>query len=89
MALGDLNEWRRHGPVHEALSSVLPAHQAPPTWPSRRPFVCMDRIYASAGLELLPAAGAQEWQQDAARASDHLPLVVDLVLREAADDAGF
>lgn len=71
IALGDFNEWRRRGPVHHALVAALPVHRPVPTWPVRRPFTCLDRIYASEGitlhsLEAVPAA---------APASDHLPLV--------------
>ncbi|RIY03290.1 endonuclease [Aureimonas flava] len=74
VALGDFNEWRRRGPVHAALSAALPVHEPVPTWPVRRPFAGLDRLYASRGVALHAVAA----RRDAAPASDHLPLVADL-----------
>lgn len=54
LVLGDLNEWRLGGPVDAALSRVLPTRLSPKSWPSGRPIARMDRIYASAGIELQP-----------------------------------
>lgn len=79
IALGDFNEWRTSGAVHQALSAVLPVSANPVTWPSRRPFVRMDRLYASEGVVLSATTTATE----AAGASDHLPLVIDLILPPA------
>ena len=81
LALGDFNEWRADGPVHRTLSAVLPVVASPPTWPSRRPSVRMDRLYASAGVGILRAEAAVE----GAEASDHLPLVADITLPPPGD----
>lgn len=80
-ALGDFNEWRANGPVQQALSAVLPTMAMPPTWPSHRPTVRMDRLYASAGITIVQARAAAE----AASASDHLPLVVDIAMPMPAE----
>lgn len=80
ITLGDFNEWRTAGAVHQTLSAALPVFANPVTWPSRRPFVRMDRLYASKGVALAATSTVTE----AAGASDHLPLVIDLVLPPAA-----
>lgn len=74
VALGDFNEWRRDGAVDAALSAPLPVRASAPSWPARWPLVHMDRLYASASLQvtILPVPA---WM---AAASDHLPLVVEL-----------
>lgn len=76
IALGDFNEWRSAGPVHKALSAVLPVCAQPATWPARRPLIRMDRFYATDDIALLSVDVASA----AAGASDHLPLVVDLAM---------
>ncbi len=75
VALGDFNEWRRTGPVHRTLSAALPVHRPVPTWPVGRPFACLDRLYASSGVELRRVVAMRE----AAPASDHLPLLAEIV----------
>jgi endonuclease/exonuclease/phosphatase family metal-dependent hydrolase len=74
VALGDFNEWRASGWVHRTLANVLPVNIRPLTWPSRRPFVPMDRLYASDHISIRRSA------TEASDASDHLPLVVDISL---------
>ena len=74
VVLGDVNEWRGGGPVDQTLRRILPKVALPPSWPASRPLVPMDRIYASAGLNL---SAAEAWSQ-AAPASDHLPVVTTL-----------
>lgn len=76
VVLGDFNEWRRHGPVHRTLSAALPVHQMVATWPVRRPFACLDRLYASRDVTLHAIGAAR----DAAPASDHLPIVADIAV---------
>lgn len=75
VVLGDFNEWRRKGPVHRRLASALPVHTPVPTWPVGRPFACLDRIYASSDVTLRTIRA----RSDAAAASDHLPLVAEIV----------
>lgn len=78
VALGDLNEWSPTGWVHRALSGALPNAYAPKSWPSKRPRVALDRLYASSDIELVSG-----WTDaEAGRASDHRPIVVELMLRE-------
>ena len=77
VALGDFNEWRSAGVVHRTVSALLPVAALLPTWPARRPFVPMDRLYASPDIALLKVSVATA----AADASDHLPLVVDIAIR--------
>lgn len=74
--LGDLNEWMPRGAVHHRLSKSLPDSLRPRTWPARRPFAPLDRIYASAGVTLTERDAPQE----AAGASDHLPVVAEIAI---------
>lgn len=73
---GDFNEWRTSGPVHRRLSAALPVHHRPPSWPTWRPLVRMDRVYASRGV----AVRALSHPEAAGAASDHLPVYVELTL---------
>lgn len=73
--LGDLNEWMPNGPVHRTLTERLPCALQPPTFPAGRPFARLDRLYATYGLRFEPVRPPV----GAAEASDHLPLVADLV----------
>jgi endonuclease/exonuclease/phosphatase family metal-dependent hydrolase len=72
--LGDFNDW--HGEVRRALDDLLPAWSFLRTFPARRPIFKLDRIFCR-------PAGAltQCWTDpEAARASDHLPVIADLAL---------
>ncbi|UIJ70924.1 endonuclease/exonuclease/phosphatase family protein [Aurantimonas sp. HBX-1] len=80
VALGDFNEWRRGGAVDAVLSDRLPVRVSERSWPARWPLVHLDRLYASSGLRATVRA-APAW---IAAASDHLPLVVDLLPAEPA-----
>ncbi|MCK5930687.1 MAG: endonuclease/exonuclease/phosphatase family protein [Fulvimarina manganoxydans] len=78
LALGDLNEWSSTGWVHRTLVAALPKTFAPKSWPSKRPRFALDRLYASSDVELVGG-----WTDaEAGRASDHRPIIVDLMLRE-------
>lgn len=72
--VGDLNEWLPSGPVHRCLTKAFPVSIRPATFPARRPFVPLDRLYASRGVTatVVPAPA------EAALASDHRPLISDL-----------
>jgi endonuclease/exonuclease/phosphatase family metal-dependent hydrolase len=76
--LGDFNEWRPWGRSLRSLKRCFAPATAPPTFPSRRPLLALDRIWVR------PADRLQSLQvfkgAQARRASDHLPLVADLVL---------
>ena len=72
--LGDFNDW--HGEVRRALDNLLPAWSFLRTFPARHPIFKLDRIFCR-------PAGAltQCWTDaEAARASDHLPVIADLAL---------
>ena len=74
VVLGDFNEWRGGGPVDRCLRRAFSDVARPPSWPAKRPFVPMDRIYTSEGLRL---DDARAWIE-AAPASDHLPVIATL-----------
>jgi endonuclease/exonuclease/phosphatase family metal-dependent hydrolase len=76
--MGDFNEWRPWGGTLRRLRRIFTASPAPPTFPSRRPFLALDRIWVRPAhrlktLRVCKGAHARE-------ASDHLPLVADLAL---------
>jgi endonuclease/exonuclease/phosphatase family metal-dependent hydrolase len=72
--LGDFNDW--HGEVRRALDQLLPAWSFLRTFPARRPIFKLDRIFCRP-----PGALTQCWTDpEAARASDHLPVIGDLAL---------
>jgi endonuclease/exonuclease/phosphatase family metal-dependent hydrolase len=72
--LGDMNAWRKC-PATRALDDELTSHHNrawPPSFPSARPVLALDRIYTR-GVEVLDI-GAHA-SRAARRASDHLPIV--------------
>lgn len=75
---GDINEWRPRGRVLRALQGVFGPLPQKRTFPSNLPALALDRIYVSPGHALgalRSGAGA-----DCRVASDHLPLVCDVLL---------
>jgi endonuclease/exonuclease/phosphatase family metal-dependent hydrolase len=73
---GDFNDWFRRGAVTAALSRAFPARTEHPTFPARLPVLQLDRIYCRPAGAL-----ARSWtDRAAARASDHLPVVADIVV---------
>jgi endonuclease/exonuclease/phosphatase family metal-dependent hydrolase len=74
--LGDFNDW--HGQVRRALINLLPAWSGFCTFPARRPVLKLDRIFCRP-----PGALLRCWTDPKARhASDHLPVIADLLLDE-------
>jgi endonuclease/exonuclease/phosphatase family metal-dependent hydrolase len=76
--LGDFNEWRPWGRSLRRLKRRFAPVWAPPTFPSRRPLLALDRIWVHpvhhlTSLQVFKGAQAR-------MASDHLPLVADLSL---------
>jgi endonuclease/exonuclease/phosphatase family metal-dependent hydrolase len=79
LLMGDLNEWFLWGRplrwLHAHFRNIPPA---PPTFPARRPVFALDRIWVS------PSGGvtrlARHSSSLARVASDHLPLVADIVV---------
>jgi endonuclease/exonuclease/phosphatase family metal-dependent hydrolase len=74
--LGDFNEWRPWSGVVRLLKRRFGEIPAPRTFPSRRPFLALDRAWVTPRDRL--AAITTEGGDRAARASDHLPLVLRL-----------
>jgi endonuclease/exonuclease/phosphatase family metal-dependent hydrolase len=84
--MGDLNE-EPGGPTWARLTSgLVDAVAAPrPTFTARRPRRRLDAVLVSPGLRVTGSAVRRD--DVTRRASDHLPVVVDLALDDA-DDAG-
>lgn len=83
LLLGDLNAWRRD-PATRALDRELRAHhnlEWPASFPSARPVLALDRIYAR-GAEVVELFSHRS--EAARRASDHLPVVARIELPERA-----
>ncbi len=78
--LGDLNAWRKCKAT-KALERELPAEHHnlawPPSFPSARPLLALDRIYAR-GAKVLEIRSHSS--PSASRASDHLPVVARIGL---------
>jgi len=79
LLMGDLNEWWLWGrPLRWLHAHFREAPPAPPTFPSRRPVFALDRIWVA------PTGCVQTLTRHSTTlsrvASDHLPLVADVVL---------
>lgn len=74
--LGDLNEWRRSGPVSRLLSQHLVPAGVAATYPTRLPLWPLDRIWCSSPKLL---RNARVVKSPLTRiTSDHFPVVADL-----------
>jgi endonuclease/exonuclease/phosphatase family metal-dependent hydrolase len=78
--LGDFNEWLPWGRPLRALHRWFAPSRSPATFPSRRPVLKLDRIWVR------PSANRFTVRAHATKlsriASDHLPLVADIVFPE-------
>ena len=79
LLMGDLNEWYLWGrPLRWLHSHFRETPAAPPTFPARRPVFALDRIWVA------PAGSLRRLRRHvsplARVASDHLPLVAELVI---------
>lgn len=79
LLMGDLNEWYLWGrPLRWLHSHFREVPAAPPTFPARRPMFSLDRIWVS------PTGSVRRLARHstplARAASDHLPLVADIVV---------
>ena len=80
---GDLNAMP-YSPVYRTLAKVLRDAQRAcpgrslPTWPSWAPFARIDHVFVGRGFQALRRQ--VPWTRLTAMASDHLPLVVDLLV---------
>ena len=82
--LGDFNDWPWFWPwrdtVRRALAAALPARTFHRTYPARCPLLMLDRIYCRP-----PAALVRSWTDlEARRLSDHLPVIAEIKLANAA-----
>lgn len=79
LLMGDLNEWYLLGrPLRWLHSHFREMPAAPRTFPSRRPMFALDRIWVSPAGSL--RALARHATPLARRASDHLPLIAEIVV---------
>ena len=79
LLMGDLNEWYLWGrPLRWLHSHFREIPAAPPTFPARRPVFALDRIWVS------PTGSVRRLARHATSlartASDHLPLVADIIV---------
>ncbi|MCB4769880.1 endonuclease/exonuclease/phosphatase family protein [Ancylobacter sp. Lp-2] len=76
LMLGDFNDWASFGAVRRRLAAVFGWRSRLRTFPARRPTLRLDRLYCNDGLAVLTCFTDPE----AARASDHLPVIADVRL---------
>ena len=78
--LGDINEWWPHGRPLRWLHAIFGRPPSAPSFPSRMPFLSLDRIWARPrdSLRLVTAFQTPLSRQ----ASDHLPVMGECVVRE-------
>jgi endonuclease/exonuclease/phosphatase family metal-dependent hydrolase len=75
---GDINEWRQGGRVLRTVHRIVGTGPRRRTFPSNLPAIALDRIYVAPGHAL---ADLRTVTTTKARvASDHLPLVCDIML---------
>ncbi len=70
--MGDLNEWRRSGPVSRGLREALICGRSVASFPSRYPLLPLDRM-CSRSLRLA-AEPRRHVSRTSRIASDHLPI---------------
>lgn len=75
---GDINEWRPSGRVLRAVRRVFGSSPRRRTFPSHLPAIALDRIFVSPGHALADLRTVTT--TEARNASDHLPLVCDIML---------
>ena len=74
IVLGDFNEPYKSALAHRTFEDGFQAAPPWPTFPARRPFMPLDRIWCSPPRQLQRA-----WvHKEAGKASDHLPLLANL-----------
>ena len=78
LLMGDLNEWYLWGrPLRWLHAHFREVPAAPRTFPARRPLFALDRIWVSPRV---PAPVASPCDAAARAASDHLPLLAEVVV---------
>ncbi|MBX3504217.1 MAG: endonuclease/exonuclease/phosphatase family protein [Parvibaculum sp.] len=76
IAMGDFNDWFAFGHVRRRLKRVMPQRTMERTFPAAWPLLRLDRIYCAAPVRLV----ASWTDPEAASASDHLPVIADVML---------
>lgn len=76
--MGDLNAWIPWGPVDRRLRREFRGHLQPPSFPAARPVLPLDRIVMRPGRAIRRVVAHAA--EPAPVASDHLPVVADIVL---------
>ena len=76
---GDINEWRPSGRVLRAVHRIFGSGPRRRTFPSGMPTIALDRIYVSPGHALTELRTVTT--AEARIASDHLPLVCDIMVK--------
>ena len=78
--MGDFNEWSQYGGCLRAFSNSWRVLAPGRSFPSRRPVAQLDRIVVSEGWDVLHTG--VHHSANAARGSDHLPVVAKLALHK-------
>lgn len=78
---GDVNEWRPNAFALRALARAFDFGSRLRTFPARAPVLALDRIYVTPGTQVIDHHVNRSRQSR--RASDHLPLVCDLLVAES------
>lgn len=86
LLLGDFNEWLPWGPVRRLLRRRFGRAGAPATFPSRRPVVALDRIWAAPSDALISVRACRT--SLCRTASDHLPVVGVVELQDEGRGEG-
>lgn len=77
---GDFNDWFIYGGVRRALATILPGRTKLRSFPARYPLFMLDRIYCRPRQALVDC-----WVDPLGkRVSDHLPVIADIRLEQAA-----
>jgi endonuclease/exonuclease/phosphatase family metal-dependent hydrolase len=84
---GDMNAvpnasstYRRFASYLRDAQRALEGHRPRPTFPSRLPLLRLDHVFVSDDLDVLSVN--VPWNGRSRRASDHLPLIVDLAVKK-------
>jgi endonuclease/exonuclease/phosphatase family metal-dependent hydrolase len=90
---GDMNAvpqasstYRRFASRLRDAQRLLDGHRPRPTFPSRLPVLRLDHVFVSEDVDVLSVD--VPWNGRSRRASDHLPLIVDLELRSIERSIG-
>ena len=78
LLLGDFNEWSLIGPTKRKLNRLMGKAASRPTYPSKIPFLKLDRIWCRPHAALTDVS--PHTTETARAASDHLPLVAEIAL---------